>query len=79
MRFTSNRDLTLLHGLEQSALNFGGGAVDLVGQDKIGENRTFFDGELLGLLVVHQGAHNVCGKEVGRELNPAEVAGNGVA
>ena len=32
-------DLLLLHGLQQGALHLGRGAVDLVGQDQVGEDR----------------------------------------
>jgi hypothetical protein len=33
-------DLTLLHGLEQRALRLGTGAIDLIGQQQLGENRS---------------------------------------
>jgi hypothetical protein len=33
-----DRDLALLHRLEQRRLRLGGGAVDLVGQQEVGED-----------------------------------------
>ena len=38
-------DLPFLHGLEQRALHFGGGPVDLVRKDEIAEDRPFFHRE----------------------------------
>ena len=79
VRLSANGDLAFLHGFKQGALNLGRGAVDLVGQHEVGEDGSLFDGELLGLLVVNQRAHNVGREEVRRELNAAKVACNGVA
>ena len=36
-------DLLFLHRFEQGALHLGGGAVDLVGQNEVGEDRAFLD------------------------------------
>ena len=38
VRFTGNRDLAFLHHFEQGALHFGRGAVDLIGQQQVGEH-----------------------------------------
>jgi hypothetical protein len=68
-----DRDLPLLHHFEQRALHLGGGAVDLVGQQQVGEHRAQRGGELAGLLVVDPGAHQVRRHEVGRELDALEL------
>ena len=46
-RFAFHRDLLFLHGLQQRALRLGAGAVDLVGQQHLGEDRPRVKGELL--------------------------------
>ena len=69
-----DRDLTLLHRFQQRALHFGGGAVDLVGQDEVGEDRPQRNLELTELLVVDAGADNVGGHQIGRELDALELA-----
>ena len=62
----------LLHGLEKSRLHLRGRAVDLVGQNDLGEERALLDVELLGLLVEDHGPDEVSGEQIGRELNPGE-------
>ena len=65
-------DGALLHGFEQRRLRFGGGAVDLVGQNQVGEDRTGLEAQRLGAVVAafdHHAAHDIGGHEVGRELN----------
>ena len=79
MGFPADGHLPLLHGFQQGALNFGRGAVDLVGQHEVGKHRTLLDGKLLVLLVVHQGANDVGREQVRGELHPREIAGNRVA
>ena len=69
----TNGDLPFLHGFEQGALHFGRRAVDLVCQDKVGKNGPLADGELLLLLVVDHGAHNICREQVRGELDTAKV------
>ena len=72
-----DRDLALLHRLQQCGLRLGGRAVDLVGQQEVGEDRS---GEELQLAPaggrvllddVHAG--DVRGHQVGRELDAAEL------
>jgi len=65
-------DLALLHGFEECALDFGGGAIHLVGEDDVGENGTFAWGEVAAMGVVDQGTDDVAGEEVGRELDAVE-------
>jgi len=46
-----DRHLPLLHGFQERRLHLGRGAVHLVGQDDVGENRALLDGKgaVLGL------------------------------
>ena len=53
-------------------MHLGGGAVDLVGEDEVGENRAP-DAELAAARVVDLGADDVGRQEVGRELDAAEA------
>ena len=69
-------DAVLLHRLEQGALGFRRGAVDLVGEHEVRENRAFAELEHLAALralVEHDGADHVGGHEVGRELDAREL------
>ncbi|MBA7655645.1 hypothetical protein ES703_63551 [subsurface metagenome] len=64
--------LIFLHGLQQGALHLGGRAVDLVGEHDIGENGTLLDFESPLLGIVDQGADQVRGQQVRRELDALE-------
>jgi hypothetical protein len=74
VRLARDGDLPLLHHLEQRALHLGRRAVDLVGQQQVGEHRPERRGELAALLVVDARAHEVRRHEVGRELDALELA-----
>jgi hypothetical protein len=52
--------------------------VTIAGEQKVAEHRPERSGELAGLLVVDAGAHQVGGHQVGRELDPLELAAHGV-
>ena len=70
----ADRDLSLLHHLEQRGLHLGRGAVDLVGQQEVAE-----DGPQLGVErafagPVDAGADEIGGDEVRRELDAGEAA-----
>ena len=67
-------DLALLHSFEECRLGAGRGSVDLVGEDDLGDERTFTEDELADLLVVEVDAGDVGGHEVRRELDTAEGA-----
>ena len=69
-----DRHLALLHDLEQGALDLGGRAVDLVGEQEVGEDRPERRPELARLLVVDPRADQVGRDEVRRELDPLELA-----
>ena len=69
-----DRDLTLLHAFEQRRLRLGGGAVDLVPQHDVGEDRAGPELEVALLLVEDVDAGDIGGQQVGRELQSAERA-----
>ena len=64
-----DRDLALLHAFEQRRLRLGGGAVDLVAQHDVGEDRAGPELEVALLLVEDVDAGDVGGQQVGRELD----------
>ena len=76
-RLALDRHLALLHHLEQRRLRLGRRAVDLVGQQQVGEHRAAARGEHLVLRVVERVAGDVGRHQVGRELDAAEGAGDG--
>ena len=76
--FAGNRHLPFLHYLEQRALHFGRSAVDLVGQQQVGEHRPQVGGELTGLLVVHARADQVGRQQIRGELDALELAAQGL-
>ena len=70
-----HRHLPLAHRLEQCGLRARRGAVDLVGEHDLGEQRAGLEDELAGLLAVDGDADQVAGQQVGRELDAVELAG----
>ena len=68
-----NRDLALVHCLQQRGLRFGRRAVDLVSKQQFGEDRAFGEDECVGLEIEQVGAEHVAGHQVGRELDAAKV------
>ena len=75
MGLAVGRHLPLAHRLQQGALRARRGAVDLVGQHNVGEDRAGTEDKLLRLAVVQTAAGDVGGQEVGRELDAMELAG----
>ena len=65
--------LPLLHGFEEGGLDLGGGAVDFVGEDEVGEDGAAVGGELASLRLKDHGARDVAREEVGGELDAFEV------
>ena len=63
----------LLHRLQQRGLGLGGGSVDLVAQQEIGEDGPWSEGELAAALVVDRGAGHVGGHQVRGELDAREA------
>jgi hypothetical protein len=74
VRLAGDRHLALLHHLQQRALHLGRRAVDLVGQQQVGEHRPQRGAEVAGLLVVDARADQVGRHQVGRELDALELA-----
>ena len=70
----ADRDLSLLHHLEQRRLDLGRRAVDLVGEDEVGEDRPALGVELAAVGPEDARADEVGGHEVGRELDAVERA-----
>ena len=68
----ADRDLALLHDLEQRGLDLRRGAVDLVGEQEVAEHRAQLGVEVAGRRAVDPGADEVRGDEVGRELDAPE-------
>lgn len=58
-----------LHGLKKGRLHFRRGAVNFVGNDDVGEDRSFLYREFAGLGAVRLGSDDVGRKEVRRELD----------
>ena len=70
-------DLGLLHRLEQRALGLGGGAVDLVADDDVGEDGPRAELEVAHVLVEHRDAGDVARQQVGGELHAPHRAVDG--
>ena len=82
MDLAVERHLPLLHGLEQRALRLGRGAVDLIGEHELREDRAALEAELAGLALEDGHAEHVRGQQIAGELHPlerqAQRAGEGV-
>ena len=76
-RLAVDADLALVHGLEQRRLGAGAGAVDLVGQEDVAEDRPLSQLEVGAALVVDRDAEDVAGQEVTGELDAPEIAADG--
>jgi hypothetical protein len=76
MANAADRDLPFLHGFEKGGLRFRRCAVDLVGKNDVGEQRTGNEFELAlarrAVFFDHFGAGDVGRHQVRRELNTAE-------
>jgi hypothetical protein len=68
----ADRDLALLHDLQQRRLDLGGGAVDLVGEQEVGQHRPELGVEAPAVGAVDAGPDEVRRDEVGGELDAAE-------
>ena len=77
VRAAVDGDLALVHGFEQGGLGLGGGAVDLVGQQEVGEDGAGLELEGFGVGVVDGDAEDVAGQHVAGELQAMEAAGDG--
>ena len=79
MAHAVERHVALLHRLEQGGLGLGGAAVDLVGQEQLGEDRPPGQGEARRLEVEQVGAEDVARREVRGELDTAIVQRHGAS
>jgi ABC-type multidrug transport system ATPase subunit len=70
-------DLTFVHRLEKRRLGTGAGAVDLVGEKNVGEDRPLPENELAAPLIVNADPENIGRKKVARELDAPELSANG--
>jgi len=77
MRRVAQGDLALFHGLEQGALHLGGGAVDFVRQDEVGEQGTELGHEVAGVPPKDHGADQVGRQQVRSELDARELGVDG--
>ena len=68
-----HRDLRLLHGFEQRGLGLGRGAVDLVGEQQIGEDGPGAKLEPGLALIVEKAPGDIARQQVGRELDAPEA------
>ncbi|OQA31557.1 MAG: hypothetical protein BWY57_02319 [Betaproteobacteria bacterium ADurb.Bin341] len=80
--FAVGCDLAFLHRFEQGALGLGGGAVDFIGQNHLGENRAGQKTEIALFALVDGNAGNVGRQQVAGELDAGkletEQAGQGL-
>ena len=74
VRVDVDGDVALLHALEQAGLRLRRGAVDLVDEHDVGEDRAGAELEALLALVVDVGADDVGRQQVGRALHARELA-----
>ena len=72
-RLPLDRHLRFLHGLQQRRLRLGGGAVDLVGEQQIGEDGPRPELEPAAALIEEKAAGDVARQQVGRELDTPEA------
>ncbi len=72
VRGVADRDAAFLHRLEQRRLHLGRGAVDLVGEEQVREDRALVDAKLAGPLLEDLAADDVARQQVDRELHAGE-------
>ena len=70
--FPADRNLMFLHGFQQGRLHLGRRTIDFVGENYVGEQRTFFGAELACLLIENHRADDVGGEQVRCKLNTLE-------
>ena len=65
-------DLSLLHRLKQGGLRLGGGAVDLVAEHDVREDRPLAQHELVRLQIGDVNAGDIGGEQIGGELDTSK-------
>ncbi len=78
VRVVVQRDLVLVHRLEEARLGLGRGPVDLVREDDVAEERARLEDELPGLPVVDGDAEDVGRQQVRCELDALEADPEGL-
>ena len=75
MGLSQDSDPAFLHGLKQGGLGLGGGPVDLVSEDNVGEERAGLEDELaLAVHFLKDGiSRDISRQEVGSELDALGV------
>ena len=76
--FAFDGDLFFFHRLQQRALSFWAGAVDLVSQQHLRKNRSWMKHKRLFAALVNRHAGEVTGHQVGGELHPGELQPKGL-
>ena len=76
VRFAVDGHLTLFHRFEQRGLSFGRRAIDLIGQQQVGEDRPMAQRERRSRHVENVCAGDVGRHQIGGELYPPEVRAN---
>ena len=77
-RLSVERDLPLVHRLEQRRLRARARAVDLVGEEDVREDRPLAEDELALPLVVDAHAEDVAREQIARELHAPQFAADGL-
>src|SRR5665213_690889 len=72
--FTVERNLMFAHRFEKGRLRSRRGAVNLVGQDDLGEQRPRLEDKGAGGLIVNADAKKIARQQVGRKLNAMKRA-----
>ncbi len=67
-----HRDLPFFHHFKQSCLSFCRRSVDLINQDEIRKNRSFFKFKFRIFYAENRGSQNIGRHQIGRKLNSAE-------
>ena len=73
VRRAPDRDLLLLHCLEERGLHLRRRAIDLVGENDVREDRPLLRAELAGLLIEDLRAEHVGGEQIRGELDALEA------
>ena len=77
VRMRVNRNLAFVHGLQQRRLRLGRGAVDLVGQQNVGEDRAALEFEFLLQRRIHRDSQHVGRQHVAGKLHALKGAVDG--
>ena len=74
MRVAIDGDLPFVHGFEERRLRFGRGAIDLISQQEIAEDRPRLEFEYFFVSIINGYAQDVAGKHVAGKLQAMEAA-----